>query len=91
MKAECKVTPRMSINGVVQVFIENDVAAAVRPTADIHGNADGRRMTGSILDMHTHDGVLSTHALRAKTNGVDAVKSKTGDMDSFPVAGFAAI
>ena len=31
------------------------------------------------------------YALRAKTNGVDAVKSKTGDMDSFPVAGFAAI
>ena len=63
----------MSINGVVQIFIKNDVAAAMAPAAHVDGNADGRRMTGSVLNVHAHDGVLAAHALRTKADGVDAV------------------
>ena len=63
----------MSINGVVQIFIKRDVAAAMAPAAHVDGNTDGRRMAGSVLNVHAHDGVLAAHALRTKADGVDAV------------------
>lgn len=63
----------MGVAGHVQVLVHHDVAPAVRPAAYVHGNADGGGVTGGVLDVHAHDGILTAHALGAKADGVDAV------------------
>ena len=63
----------MAGDGVVEVLVKDDVAAAVAPAAHIHRNADGGGVTGGILNVHAHDGVLAAHALGADADGVDAV------------------
>ena len=45
----------MGIGGKVQVFIENDMTAAMAPAAYIQRTADDGWMACRILDMDTHD------------------------------------
>ena len=63
----------MAGDGVVEVLVKDDVAAAVAPAAHVHRNADGGGVTGGVLNVHAHDGVLAAHALGADADGVDAV------------------
>ena len=63
----------MCCDFVVKVLVENDMAASVAPAAYIDGNADRGRMTGCILNVDAHDGVLSAYALRAEADGIDTV------------------
>ena len=66
----------MCSNGIVQILIKDDVAAAMRPAAYVYGYADGGRMSCGVLDMYAHDGVLTAHTLRSKADCVDAVFQK---------------
>ena len=49
------------------------MASAVAPAADVHSDADRGRVTGRVLDVDAHDGVLAAHTLRAEADRVDAV------------------
>ena len=63
----------MGIGGKVQVFIENDMTAAMAPAAYIQRTADDGWMACRILDMDTHDRVVPAHALRSKAECIDAI------------------
>ena len=49
------------------------MSAAVGPAADIDRNADGGWMAGSVFNVNPHNGCVSAHALRTKTDRIDAV------------------
>ena len=66
----------MCSNGIVQILIKDNVAAAMRPASYVYGYADGGRMSCGVLDMYAHNGVLTAHTLRSKANRVDAVFQK---------------
>ena len=66
----------MCCDFVVQICIKDDMAASVAPAAYIDSDADRGRMTGCILNVDAHDGVLSAHALRAEADGIDTVLQK---------------
>ena len=58
----------MCSNGIVQILIKNNMTSAMRPAAYINRHADGRRMSGRVLDMDTHNGIFSAHSLGTKAD-----------------------
>ena len=63
----------MCCNGIVQIFIKNNMPSSVGPAAYIDCDANGGRMSCRILDMYAHNRILAAHSLRSQSNGVDSI------------------
>ena len=66
----------MSINGVVQIFIKNNVTTSVGPASNVNSNTNRGRMSCCIFNMNAHNRVLSAHSLRSKSDCVDSIFQK---------------